>query len=180
MRISPHARRCPAVKDFELVFYQKPNGEYPAIEFINSLNNVMKFKMMHQLDLLEIYGNNPRGDFSRFVKDGIFEVRAQNRTDITRVFFFFDKDRKIVLTHGFIKKTQRLPSSELETAIKYREDYLSREAKREKPKEAAKTPHTTSGPKWRPVFDELVNGAQNRCAQQEFNSYSPSKQVGRH
>lgn len=114
------------MNDFEIVFYRRPSGECPVCDFLDSLNKVMRFKMMHQMDLLELYGNHPRGDYSKFVDEGIFELRAQTRTDITRIMFFFDENRKIVLTNGFIKKTQKMPMSEFELAKKYRSDYLSR------------------------------------------------------
>lgn len=36
---------------------------------------------------------------------------------------------RIVLTHGFIKKTQRTPAGEIEKAKKYRRDYIERHGK---------------------------------------------------
>lgn len=151
------------MKDFEIIFYKKENGECPVSDFLSSLNKVMRYKLMHQLDLLELYGNNPKGDFSKFIRDGIFEVRAQNKTDITRIFYFFDKNRQIVLTHGFVKKTQRLPASELETAKRYREDYLARcqEKELKTAKEKLAEP-ITNGPKWRPKLDDIVADAAKK------------------
>lgn len=148
------------MKDFELVFYKKANGDCPVSEFLTSLNKVMRYKMMHSLDLLELYGNHPKGDYSKFVSDGIFELRAQTRTDITRILYFFDANRQIVLTNGFVKKTQKMPASELETAKRYRADYLSRVKNGKDPEK--ETVHPTTGPKWRPKLDELVSDATNR------------------
>lgn len=153
------------MKEFELVFYRKPNGDCPVSDFLSSLNKVMRYKMLHQLDLLELYGNHPKGDFTKFVADGIFEVRAQNKTDITRIMFFFDKDKKIILTHGFVKKTQRLPASELEAAKRYRADYFSREKERSESKGSEKT-HVTMGPQWRPKLDDIVAEAQSKSQKQ--------------
>lgn len=145
------------MKEFELVFYKKANGDCPVSDFLESLNKVMRFKMMHQLDLLELYGNKPKGDYSKFVKDGIFELRAQTKIDITRIFYFFDKNQQIVLTNGFVKKTQRLPNSEVETAMRYRADYFARAQERDlavdKGTDKCKE---TVGPKWRPQLDALV------------------------
>jgi phage-related protein len=48
---------------------------------------------------------------------GIHEVRtslAQNR--IARVLFYIDKKGRMVLLHGFIKKTQRTPDEDLDLA----------------------------------------------------------------
>ena len=147
------------VKEFKLVFYRKPNGDCPVSEFLSSLNKVMRFKMMNQFDLLELFGNHPKGDFTKPLGDGIFEVRAQNRTDITRVLFFFDKNRQIVLTNGFVKKTQRLPASELETAKRYRADYLY-QTRNSGTKQSDVNEHLTSGPQWRPALDDIVSAAE--------------------
>lgn len=49
--------------------------------------------------------------------DGIYEVRthlAQNR--IARVLFYIDKKGRMVLLHGFIKKTQKTPGEDFELA----------------------------------------------------------------
>jgi len=49
--------------------------------------------------------------------DGIYEVRTslvQNR--ISRVLFYIDKKGRMVLLHGFIKKTQKTPDEDLELA----------------------------------------------------------------
>ena len=49
--------------------------------------------------------------------EGIYEVRttlAQNR--IARVLFYIDKKSRMVLLHGFIKKTQRTPPDDLALA----------------------------------------------------------------
>ena len=63
---------------------------------------------------------------SEHLDDGIFQIRAQSGGDIARVLYFFIVGRKIILTNGFIKKTQETPSAEIELAKKYRAEYLSR------------------------------------------------------
>jgi hypothetical protein len=46
-----------------------------------------------------------------------------------RYLSFFTDGRKIIVTNGFLKKTDRLPESEKELAIKLREDYFKRKWK---------------------------------------------------
>jgi phage-related protein len=49
--------------------------------------------------------------------DGVYEVRTnlvQNR--IARVLFYIDKKGRMVLLHGFIKKTPKTPDEDLELA----------------------------------------------------------------
>lgn len=157
---------------FELVFFQKSNGNCPVVDFMTSLNPVMASKMAHQLDLLEMFGNRPKGDFSKFVQDGIFEIRAQNRTDISRILYFFDKNRRVVLTNGFIKKSQRLPAAELELAKKYRADYLSREHENaaDRKKTGEKEQGAASNSSWTSSFEEIIASGKERSEKSGNNT----------
>ena len=64
--------------------------------------------------------------YSEALEEGIFELRAKVGSNICRVLYFFVVGRKIVLTNGFVKKTQKTPVSEIEKAKRFRADYLSR------------------------------------------------------
>jgi phage-related protein len=59
----------------------------------------------------------------RVMGDGLWEARTtlpSNR--IARVLFFVSRDR-IVLLHGFIKKTQKMPDEELALARKRHKEF---------------------------------------------------------
>lgn len=87
----------------------------------------MQAKIFKNLELLEIRGNELREPFSKHIEDGIFEIRNKVGNDITRIFYFFVIGQKIILTNGFIKKTQKTPKAEIALAKKYGNDYLNRE-----------------------------------------------------
>lgn len=110
----------------EIIFYEKENGEKPAEEFILSLENKMKVKALGELSILKEYGRNLREPYSKHIKDGIFELRIKFAKDISRIFYFFYIDDKIILTNGFIKKTQKTPTREIEKALKYKKDFERR------------------------------------------------------
>ncbi|MGN0840584.1 MAG: type II toxin-antitoxin system RelE/ParE family toxin [Candidatus Ornithospirochaeta sp.] len=55
-----------------------------------------------------------------------FEVRVIVGKDSSRVLYFFLEEKRIVFTNGFKKKTQKAPKREIETAIRYRADYIKR------------------------------------------------------
>lgn len=107
-------------------FFKCDNGECPVIEYLNSINIKLRAKMAWTIGLLETNGNMLGMPYSEQLEDGIFELRAKQGSDISRVLYFFCVGRKIVLTHGFTKKTNKVPKSEIETAKKYREIYLTR------------------------------------------------------
>jgi len=114
------------LQNFNVDFFKKDDGSCPVEKFLDSLDKKMRARLLRMLLLLEEHGNELREPYSKFLEDGIFEVRAQQGTDITRVLYFFMVGKKIVLTNGFVKKTQKTPQSEIDTAKKYRDEYLSR------------------------------------------------------
>jgi len=115
------------VQKFEVIFYETANGTRPVKEFLDKLTVKMRAKMIRTIVMLQDNGPALREPCSKPIGDGIFELRAKVATNITRVLYFFFKGRKVVLTNGFIKKTQETPASEIELAKRYRAEYLSRE-----------------------------------------------------
>lgn len=119
------------MENFQVEFYTRVNGEKPAKEFILNLDIKMRAKMVKLIELLEERGNLLRQPYSEHLEDGIFEIRGKFGTDITRILYFFYYNKRIILTNGFVKKTQKTPKSELELAKKYRRDFLERMDKNE-------------------------------------------------
>ena len=111
---------------FDVEYYEKSDGTYPAEEFILSQDIKMQAKIFRLIELLELKGNDLREPYSKSLSDGIFEIRAIQGNNITRVLYFFVVGKKIILTNGFVKKTQKTPDGEIEIAKKYRADYECR------------------------------------------------------
>lgn len=111
---------------FEIEFYRLPNGKAPIEEFLDSLDKKMRAKALHGISILEEFGNTLREPHSKTIGNGIFELRIKFASDISRIFYFFVVDNKIVLTNGFIKKSQKTPKSEIQLAEKYKADYERR------------------------------------------------------
>ena len=108
---------------FEVVLYEKANGECPVEEFITSLDMKMQAKMIGLLELLEEKGNQLREPYSKSIDDGIFELRCKVGNNITRILYFFYYEGKIILTNGFVKKTQKTPAEEIKLAKERRSDF---------------------------------------------------------
>lgn len=105
------------------------DGSVPVKDFIMSLSGKFQAKVLMEIDLLEEYGNELDGKYTKYITKGIYELRVRISSNRVRILFFFYSDKKIILTNGFIKKTQKTPIREIETAFKYREDFLNREEK---------------------------------------------------
>jgi phage-related protein len=117
-------QRGPSV--FNLEYYALPSGEKPVEIFIDSLDVKMRAKAFGTLEILAKHGNTLREPYSKAVGSGLFELRIRFADDIARVFYFFCVRNTIVLTNGFVKKTQKTPKSELELALRYKADYERR------------------------------------------------------
>ena len=110
----------------QAVLYDLPNGTYPAQEFIDSLDLKMQAKILKTISLLQENGTDLRMPYSEHLEDGIFELRAKVGSNISRVLYFFFDGGKAILTHGFIKKTDKTPPAEIDRAKRYRKEYYNR------------------------------------------------------
>jgi len=111
---------------FQLEFYVLPGGTKPAEEFILSLPPKMQVKAFDSLEILEEKGSTLREPYSKSLSGGLFELRIRFEKDISRVFYFFFSGGRIILTNGFIKKTQKTPKAQLILAKKYKDDFERR------------------------------------------------------
>ena len=116
------------VPKFQTIFFVRENGEAPAEDFINSLDDKMSAKVYRLIAMVSENGPELREPYSKHLEDGIFELRAKFGTNITRVLYFFMVGRRIVITNGFVKKTNKTPRSEIETAKAYRKEHIKKEA----------------------------------------------------
>ncbi len=110
----------------EIKFYEDQAGRVPIREFLDGLDIKMRQKMLRSIQALQDMGVSLRMPLSESLDDGIFELRAKVGTNISRVLYFFVIGNQAVLTHGFIKKTQKTPAREIERVKKIRDDYIKR------------------------------------------------------
>ena len=111
---------------FTIIAYEKENGEVPVEDFINSLDVKMRAKIYGLLTVLQDKGNMLREPYSKHLDDGIFELRCKQGSDSIRVLYFFYYEGKIILTNGFVKKTQKTPLDEIQLAKDRRKDFIER------------------------------------------------------
>lgn len=110
----------------QIIFYKTSDGRSIIEDFLDSLSDKIVQKIIAVLRLIEEQDIIPEKFFKKLTGTNIWECRIKWKSDIFRIFCFFDKGNVIVLTHGIQKKTHKTPKKEIEKAEKYRQDYLSR------------------------------------------------------
>lgn len=115
---------------FEIVMYTDENGSSPVDVFLDKLkksNYKLYVKTMRTLGLLEATGNMLTMPYSKYLQNGIFELRTTQGNNTTRLFYFFEKERIIVVDHGIIKKTRKTPKADIELAVSRKLSYERRQ-----------------------------------------------------
>ncbi|HEV7982764.1 MAG TPA: type II toxin-antitoxin system RelE/ParE family toxin [Xanthobacteraceae bacterium] len=109
------------MKRLPAAFYQLPSGREPVREWLKAL--AAEDRKIIGEDIKDVEFSWPIGmPLCRALGKGLWEVRsniAQGR--IARVLFSIH-DGRMLLLHAFIKKTQKTPHSDLELAIKRRNE----------------------------------------------------------
>ena len=106
-------------KQIPAIFFRTEAGGEPVRDWLRSLPSSEDRKRIGE-DIKTVEFGWPVGmPVCRPMGDGLYEVRsklAQNR--IARVIFYIDNKGRMILLHGFIKKTQRTPDEDLDRARK--------------------------------------------------------------
>lgn len=95
-------------------------------DFYTEQTQKVKNKIVWTLRLIEELPRVPETYLKSIEEsDGLFEIRIKQGSDIFRIFCIFDEQKLIVLFNAFQKKTQKTPKSEIEKALKIRENYYA-------------------------------------------------------
>ena len=116
------SRGCTLI--FKIELYSTEDGKEVLAEFINELPAKHQAKAFREIDLLAEFGNALKEPYVKHIDGEIWELRIKFSSDISRIFYW--QADTIVLLHGFIKKTQKTPRSEIEIAQKRLRDYKRR------------------------------------------------------
>ena len=113
-------------ENWKIIYYETSDGKCFVEEFISSKSKNNRSKILALLSFLEEKGPNlPRPDADLLI-DGIHELRIKLSGNQVRILYFFCYKDYIVLTHPFIKNTDKVPTAEINKAKKIRDDFLKR------------------------------------------------------
>ncbi len=104
-------------------FYEDGDGNAPVEEFLESLPDKQKAKLIALLKILEQQGPDLPFPYSSGVEGKIRELRTQFGKTNLRVLYFADKNRAFILLHGVVKDTAKLEKSDIAKARERMEDH---------------------------------------------------------
>ena len=113
------------MKNFKFDFASY-NSTMPMIDFFDSLSIKERALILKNIEKLIEYKNNNYSlspKFTKYLKDGIFELKVELQNKTSRSLYFYEKNQMIIFTNGFIKKTQKTPPKEIEKAKAIKEAY---------------------------------------------------------
>lgn len=111
---------------WEVTFYETAKGERPAETWLRGQPVKAQARFARIFDLLEEHGTNVREPYVSHVRGKIWEVRIEHDRVQRRLLYFSAPERKFVVLHGFVKKTQKTPPKEIEVAEQRMRDYMTR------------------------------------------------------
>ena len=114
--------------DWKVSFYVEGDGESPVREFLRSLDRPTRARFGWSIEQLRIRNVSAREPLVKKLTSRLWELREESQTNIYRVIYCFVSSRRIVLLHGFQKKTQRTPKGEIEIAERRLARFLERES----------------------------------------------------
>lgn len=84
--------------------------------FVLALPDGLLARYLRLTDMILEFGPNLGMPHTRAMGDGLFELRVKGKEGIARVFFCTVIGQRIIMLHGFIKKSEKTPPKELKMA----------------------------------------------------------------
>ena len=106
-----------ALKKLPAAFYRSTGGTEPVRNWLRELSPEDRCSVGHDVGTVE-FGWPVGMPVCRFLGDGLWEVRSNlTAGKIGRIVFCIAEGR-MVLLHGFVKKTQKTPDKDRKLALK--------------------------------------------------------------
>ena len=107
---------------FTLEWYYDKNGNSVAYDYFSKLPEDLQDKFLVLVKKMGDFGKIL--DITKFRNEGDSIYAFKPQPD--RYLSFFTDNKKIIVTNGFKKKTEKLPKNEKKLAMRYMKDYFER------------------------------------------------------
>ena len=107
---------------FTIEWYFDPKGSSQSLEFFEAMSNSQKRKLLMLFKRMGDFGRITDKTKFRNESDGIYAFKPQP----DRFLSFFTSNKKIIVTEGFQKKSNKLPRNIKNRSLRIRNEYLVR------------------------------------------------------
>jgi phage-related protein len=122
-RLRPHRMKKPKGGIAKLLYKDHMKWRVETLDArvdaeLELLEPSLKARFLHICELLETFGPHEVGlPHVRFLVEKLWEIRMKGRSGIARAIYVTVANRRIVVVHAFVKKTQKTPRVAIETAL---------------------------------------------------------------
>lgn len=108
------------------VFYYLSETKNPIKEFINSLSERERAKIRRIFEAIQIYGLQAVSPHTKkLTGTPLWEIRILGNDSI-RIIYLVPQAQTVLVLHGFLKKSQKIPEKEISIAMNRYNDYLKK------------------------------------------------------
>jgi hypothetical protein len=103
----------------EVIYYCEANDVVPVLDWLTEVGRKDRRaveKCIARIELLREHGHELRRPTADYLRDGIYELRAQVGRMQYRILYFFHGRNAVVLANGLTKEG-KVPASEIERAL---------------------------------------------------------------
>jgi phage-related protein len=108
-------------------YYMDSRGKEPVADFLDALPVEAQAKILRLIDLLGDYGVLLKEPYTKHIRGKLRKLRISVRFGDVRILYFAYADRRLILLHGFVKKTSKMRTRDIEIAEKRLNDFMNRE-----------------------------------------------------
>jgi phage-related protein len=101
-----------------VVFYRETDGSVPTLEWLSGLPAKVRDKCIEKIERLQELGHELRPPESDYLGNEIYELRTRFGPVRYRMLYFFHGTVAAVISHGFLKKTQKTPPKQIQEVQK--------------------------------------------------------------
>jgi len=112
---------------YEVHMYKTKRGDSPVKDFLGGLQIKVRAKVDKWIEYLKIHGHNLPRPYADYLRDKIYELRISHGKLEIRLLYFFWNNNIIIVTNGFFKKIRETDPKEIDKAINYMNDFISRQ-----------------------------------------------------
>ena len=111
-----------------IVFFMSPDGNSPVVEYLDGLDAKQAAKVLWTLSAIKLTHPAPSLYLKKMVAtDDLWEARVIFAGNIFRLLGWMDGTDKLILAHGFTKKTEKTPLQEIRTTETRKKIYENKE-----------------------------------------------------